>query len=107
MGGYGTWDALARRPDFFAAAIPICGGGDPSTVEKFKHVPIWCFHGDEDRAVNVERSREMIEALKAAGGSPKYTEYAGVGHDSWTRTFQNEETFAWLFDQRKTSTNRK
>lgn len=106
MGGYGTWDALARRPDFFAAAIPICGGGDPTTVEEFKHVPIWCFHGDEDPAVNVERSREMIEALKAAGGSPKYTEYPGVGHDSWTRTFENEETFAWLFDQRQTSTSR-
>ena len=85
MGGYGTWDALARRPDFFAAGLPICGGGDPKTAGKFAKVPVWCFHGDNDKAVPVKRSRDMIEALKAAGGEPKYTEYPGVGHDSWTQ----------------------
>lgn len=99
MGGYGTWDALARRPSFFAAAIPICGGGDPKTAARFAHVPIWCFHGDADQAVPVKRSREMIEALKAAGGSPKYTEYPGVGHDSWTRTYADPEVIEWLFSQ--------
>ena len=86
MGGYGTWDALARKPDLFAAAAPICGGGDPAVAAKFKHVPLWAFHGDQDTAVKPKRSREMIEALKAAGGTPKYTEYPGVGHDSWAQT---------------------
>src|SRR5688572_22623600 len=46
MGGFGTWDLLYRKPDLLAAAIPICGGGDPATVEKIKHVPLWAFHGD-------------------------------------------------------------
>jgi predicted peptidase len=99
MGGYGTWDALARRPNFFAAALPICGGGDPKTVARFVNVPIWCFHGDKDEAVRVQRSREMIEALKNAGGEPKYTEYAGVGHNSWTQTYANPAVFEWLFTQ--------
>jgi predicted peptidase len=101
MGGYGTWDALAKRPELFAAAAPICGGGDTSQVSKFKDIPIWAFHGADDRTVPVERSREMIEALKAAGGNPRYTEYAGVGHNSWAQTYSNPELYAWLFGQRK------
>lgn len=101
MGGYGTWDALQRYPGRFAAAIPICGGGDPKHVEKFKQTPLWAFHGDQDTAVKPERSRQMIAALRAAGGMPKYTEYAGVGHDSWTATYKNPEVLAWLFAQVK------
>lgn len=101
MGGYGTWDAIYRRPDFFAAALPICGGADPKTAEKIKHIPIWCFHGDKDRAVRVQFSRDMIDALKKAEGEPKYTEYPGVGHDSWTRTYANPEVHEWLFSKRR------
>ena len=99
MGGYGTWDAIGRYPNLFAAAVPICGGGDPATVEKFAKLPVWAFHGDKDTAVPVERSRMMIEALKKAGGEPKYTEYPGVGHDSWSATFANPELYDWLFTQ--------
>lgn len=101
MGGYGTWDAVARYPDMFAAAAPICGGGDPETATRFTHVALWAFHGDKDQAVKVERSRQMIEALKKAGGEPKYTEYAGVGHDSWTATYKDPEFHSWLFAQRR------
>ncbi len=101
MGGYGTWDAIYRRPDFFAAALPICGGADPKTAETIKHIPIWCFHGDKDRAVRVQFSRDMIDALEKAEGEPKYTEYPGVGHDSWTRTYANPEVHEWLFSQRR------
>ncbi len=101
MGGYGTWDAIARYPELFAAAVPICGGGDPATVGKFAKLPIWCFHGDQDEAVSVERSRKMIDALKVAGGQPKYTEYAGVGHDSWTATYANPDFHDWLFAQER------
>lgn len=101
MGGYGTWDALAKRPELFAAAVPICGGGRPETAARFKDVPIWAFHGADDRTVPPERSREMIEALKAAGGEPKYTEYPGVGHNSWVRAYRDMELYAWLFAQKK------
>lgn len=101
MGGYGTWDAIQRHPDRFAAAIPICGGGDPKYAEKIKLIPLWAFHGAKDTAVKPERSRDMIAAIKQAGGAPKYTEYPDAGHDSWTATYKNPEVFAWLFAQRR------
>jgi predicted peptidase len=99
MGGYGAWDALSRRPEMFAAAAIICGGGDPAYAAKMKDVPIWVFHGDDDKAVPVGRSREMVEALKAAGATPKYTEYPGVGHNSWARTYADPALYEWLFAQ--------
>ncbi len=96
MGGFGTWSLAAKYPDKWAAIVPICGGGDPKAADKIKHIPCWCFHGDQDTAVKVERSRDMIKALKAAGSQPKYTEYAGVGHNSWDRAYQTPELYAWL-----------
>lgn len=101
MGGYGTWDAVQRYPQRFAAAAPICGGGDPAFAAGMKDVPLWAFHGDKDTAVKPHRSREMIAALKAAGGTPKYTEYPGVAHNSWAQTYANPELYAWLFAQKR------
>jgi predicted peptidase len=103
MGGYGTWDAIARYPNFFAAAAPICGGGDPSTVDRFSRLPIWVFHGAKDQAVKVTRSRDMVEALKKVGSGVKYTEYPNLEHDSWTPTYANAEFYAWLFAQQKST----
>ncbi|MEX0668926.1 MAG: PHB depolymerase family esterase [Pirellulales bacterium] len=99
MGGYGTWDLAARMPDRFAALLPICGGGDETTAPRIAQLPIWCFHGDADNAVPVERSRQMIAAVKAAGGKPRYSELQGVGHDSWTPAYRDPAVLEWLFDQ--------
>jgi len=101
MGGYGTWDAVQRRPDLFAAAIPICGGGDVACAERIKEVPIWCFHGDQDTAVPTCRSRDMFNAIKAVKGNVQYREYVGVGHNSWTATYRDEAVLKWFFAQRK------
>src|SRR5207237_1227270 len=101
MGGYGTWVLLARKPELFAAGVPICGGGHVEGAKKLAKIPIWAFHGDKDGAVPPERSREMIEAIEKAGGKPKYTEYGGVGHDSWTRTYRDPKMHEWLFAQKK------
>jgi predicted peptidase len=99
MGGYGTWDLIARRPDLFAAAVPICGGADEATAAKVKHIPIWVFHGAKDDVVNAARSRNMVAALVKAGGKPKYTEYPDVGHDSWNPAYRDPELLKWLFAQ--------
>ncbi|MFN7876549.1 MAG: dienelactone hydrolase family protein [Pirellula sp.] len=104
MGGYGTWDAIARYPGFFAAAAPICGGGDPSTVNRFAGLPIWCFHGAKDSVVKVSRSREMVEAIKKTGAQIRYTEYPDAEHDSWTTTYANPEFYSWIFTQKKSKT---
>lgn len=101
MGGYATWDLLGRAPEKIAAAIPICGGGDPSLVSNFHTIPIHAFHGDADPVVPVKTTREMIEALEKAGGNPRATYYPGVQHDSWTRTYDNIEVIQWLFQQRR------
>jgi len=101
MGGYGTWSMAAAHPEKWAAIVPICGGGDPNSAEKFKDLPCWCFHGDKDPAVNVQKSRDMIEALKKAGGTPKYTEYPGVPHNSWDKAYADQEMWKWLFAQMK------
>ena len=103
MGGFGTWDIVQREPGLFAAALPVCGGGDLKEAAKLKDLPVWTFHGDQDQTVKTSRSRDMVEAIKAAGGNPKYTEYPGVAHNSWTQTFANEEVLQWLFAQKKTA----
>ena len=99
LGGYGTWSLATRYPDRWAAIVPICGGGDPKQAEKIKDIPCWCFHGGADRTVPPARSREMIEALKAVGGHPKYTEYPKVGHNSWDKAYATPELFPWLLAQ--------
>jgi len=101
MGGFGTFAAVARRPELFAAAAPVCGGGDPKTASKMKDVPFWVFHGDQDKAVPVECSQVMVGALIGSGGEVKYTEYSGVGHDSWTPAYRTEKLIDWFFAQQK------
>lgn len=101
MGGFGTWDIISRHPERFAAAAPICGGGDAAQAKHIAKLPIWVFHGDSDTAVKTQRSRDMVAALKEAGGEPKYTEYENTGHNSWTPTYKNPEFYAWLFAQQR------
>jgi poly(3-hydroxybutyrate) depolymerase len=103
MGGFGTWDLISRYPDFFAAAFPICGGGAPVRAPLMKDVPIWAFQGGADPTVPPKMSQEMVEAVQKAGGKPKYTEYPGVGHSSWTNAFKEPELLPWLFAQKRTS----
>jgi predicted peptidase len=102
LGGFGTWDLVSKRPDFFAAAIPLCGGGDPSSVVAGRRLPVWAFHGAKDQVVPVERSRELVAALRQAGGIIRYTEYADTGHDVWTRAFAEPDLPGWLFTQKRT-----
>ena len=101
MGGQGTWGALSARPDFFAAAVPVCGGWQGGDAERFKHVPVWVFHGDADTVVPVRYSQEMVAALEASGGAPKYTELPGVGHNAWTPAYARDDLWTWLFSQRR------
>jgi predicted peptidase len=100
MGGFGTWDIICRYPDKFAAAIPICGGGDVGKANLLTDIPVWAFHGSADNVVKVNLSRDMIKAIKDLGGNPKYTEYKGVGHNSWENAYKEEALLEWLFKQK-------
>ncbi len=101
MGGNGAWYLLTKYPDKFAAGVPICGWGDRQQVVNMKNIPVWVFHGDKDTVVPVEKSRELVNALTRAGSSPRYTEYAGIGHDSWTPALAEPELLKWLFGHKK------
>ncbi|MGH3823572.1 MAG: alpha/beta fold hydrolase [Pseudonocardiaceae bacterium] len=101
MGGFGVWDLLSRWPDRFAAAVVICGGADENAVAAARDVPVWAFHGADDPEVRVERSRKAVAALRAAGGTARYTEYPRVRHDSWVNAFAEPDLLPWLFSHRR------
>jgi predicted peptidase len=101
LGGFGTWSVISEHPEMFAAAIPVCGGGDESAAPKLTKVSIWAFHGEKDEAVSVERSRKMIGAIRRAGGTPRYTEYKGAGHVIWDKVFGEPELLPWVFAQNR------
>ncbi len=101
MGGFGSWELAMRRPDYFAAVAPVCGGGDLTKAELLVDIPIYAYHGDADRAISVERTREIIAAIREAGGSPRYRELPGVGHNSWNAAYHDDDgVIPWMFEQR-------
>lgn len=129
MGGYGTWAALTQRPNMFAAAMPVCGSWSPEAVPLFTHVPIWNHHGGNDNVVPVQDSRDLMKKYEELGipvVAPNcynfvcketskeekqgyidnnvdylYSEYYGVGHDSWNRAYTDSLAREWLFSKTK------
>lgn len=100
MGGMGTFEAVHRFPDLFAAALPICGGGDTAHYKKVK-TPFWVFHGTDDSTVDVKFSRAMVKKLEDLKVKVKYTEYPGVNHNSWDNAFAEEDFLKWMFRQKR------
>ncbi len=123
MGGYGTWNLLAHYPTFFAAAAPICGGGDISSLgiklnikrpptfkteglDRATNVAVWGFHGKKDTAVPYSQSVDLTERLKTAGNEGVVlTIYEDAGHDAWSRTYANPKLYEWLFVQKRARTH--
>ncbi len=101
MGGFGTWMLAAERPNLFAAIAPICGGGEPISARKIKHLPIWVFHGAKDSVIPVKRSQEMVDALKKQGSGVKFTIYPDANHDSWTETYNNPKLYEWFLKHKR------
>jgi predicted peptidase len=116
MGGYGTWYLAGKYPSRFAAIVPICGGvlvpdmarmqpaDDASPYAEAakkigNKVPAWIFHGGDDPVVPVTESQRMNTAMKALGGDVRYTEYPGVGHDSWNKAYDEEELMKWMLSK--------
>ena len=124
MGGTGAW-YMARHPRLFAADVPVCGevvrqpddpfpsdpppdiarivdSPDPygTLARAIKPTPVWAFHGAADDIVPVTQSRSMVAALRRSGGIVRYTEYPGVGHDSWDLAYADPNLVTWLFQQK-------
>ena len=101
MGGIGTFDALARYPELFAAAVPVCGAGDITKAGNFAKIPMWIIGGAEDGAVIPDHSYKMADALRKEGARPGLTIYPDVGHFSWVQAYSDPVIIQWLFRQRK------
>jgi predicted peptidase len=101
MGGMGTFEILRRRPKTFAAAFAICGGDNVANVKKYKHIPLWIFHGGMDDVVNPQLSYAIYKELQALGKEPKYTVYPKANHNSWDSTFSEPGLMDWLFSKEK------
>jgi len=101
LGGFGTFAIISEYPRMFAAGVPLCGGGDESKAARRSKTPVWAFHGEKDEVVRVERSRNIVAAIRKAGGEAKYTEYAGEGHNIWQKVVNEPELRSWLFAQRR------
>ncbi|NQT03598.1 MAG: prolyl oligopeptidase family serine peptidase [Planctomycetes bacterium] len=101
MGGFGTWSLASAYPERFAAIAPICGEGSRIMALKLKDIPAWVFHGAKDRVVPLEKSEEMVNAIRNRGGDVKFTIYPDAGHDSWTESYDNQELYDWFLKHRK------
>lgn len=101
MGGFGTFDLLSRHPDWFAAAVPICGGADIKLVDQYAHIPMWIFHGAIDPVVPVDLSRSVYKKLLSLEAPVTYTEFGDGDHLVWDRAYDGNTLVKWLFIQQK------
>jgi predicted peptidase len=102
LGGFGTWEAVSRRPHFFAAALPTCGGYDENAARLFLDTPIWTFHGNADEIIHVDRTRHMVDAVRTAGGTIRYWELDGLPHEtSRDVAYSTPAALDWLFHQHR------
>jgi predicted peptidase len=101
LGGFGTWALITTYPDKYAAAVPVCGGGNATKAAAIAKFPIWAFHDIDDPIVLVFESRAMISAIRKAGGNPRYTEFKSGLHNAWDRAFNEPELADWLFAQKR------
>jgi predicted peptidase len=100
-GGYGSWQFIGTRPDLFAAAVPVCGGGDPTLGKNMVNVAVWAFHGAKDKNVPVSGSRDFIAAIKRSGGNPRYTEFPDLEHAIYANVKTIPGLLDWLFAQKR------
>ncbi len=106
MGGFATFLYGARRVETFSALVPLCGGGDPQDAQRLARRPVWAIHGTADRTVAIEESRQMVQALRDAGGTVIFSEYAGVGHNCWDRGYADPEVWSFLVDHARAEPRR-
>lgn len=101
MGAFGTWDLASTAPERFAAIVPVAGGGHTTSAERLIKLPIWAFHGANDRTVPLAGSVNLIHAIRELGGRATLTVYDGMGHDTGDKTFCRDDLYEWLLMHRR------
>ena len=103
LGGHGTWAYALDHPDRLAAITPVCGVGDSDRAARIAQLPVWAFHGAQDTVVPLAGDQEMVDAVRAAGGSVRFTVYPEIGHNAWDPAYADPALYAWLLAQRRSS----
>ena len=104
MGGWGAWNLAFAHPEMFAALVPIAGFVDRvPMIEtcKISGIPIRIFHGLLDDVVDVNYSIAIYKKLKPCNSDIALTIFDDAGHDSWTRVYESNEIYDWMFQQIK------
>lgn len=105
MGGYGSWQLAMTMPEYFAALVPVCGGGMSWNAKRLIHIPVWAFHGKEDKTVPPEQSIFMVDMLNSVGGNARLTLLENTAHNSWEYAYAQQELFDWMLEQRNANTS--
>lgn len=101
-GGGAAWEMAVEYPEKFAAMAVVCGMTPvPYASWINKNMPIWVFHGEEDKSIPISESIQMVTKLKEMGYNVKFTKYPGVGHNSWDRAYSTPELYTWLMQQKR------
>lgn len=101
MGGYAVWQLCISHPQWFAAAVPVCGGGMYWDAGRLKDLPVWAFHGMQDTVVLPRESQQMVARINQAEGNAKLTLFPHADHNAWDPAYGCDEMWSWLFAQTK------
>ena len=111
LGGFGTWTTLGAYPEVFAAALPICAGGNAlskACAIAAQNVPVWGFHGDKDNIVSHMVTVNMVNAINACTPKPnplaKTTIFAGMNHIIWDKVYKETNALSWMLSYTNGST---
>ena len=101
-GGGAAWEMAVHYPNKFAAMAVVCGMTPlPYATWIDKNMPIWVFHGEEDRSIPISESETMVSRLRDLGHEVRFTRYPSVGHDSWIQAYSTEELYSWFIAQKR------
>jgi predicted peptidase len=104
LGGYATWDWALKRPDLFAAVVPVAANTENKTDPcVLKDIPIWAFHGDQDDVVDPLQGFAIVHAIDLCKGNvrPRMTVYPQMTHGSWEPAYNDPALWRWLLEQRR------